>query len=58
MNETVQLKLIDEMLRLGKKKGTSPRADAIINSLEFKKRMEDADKIAIQNLRNMMSADE
>jgi hypothetical protein len=54
----VQLKLIDEMLKLGKKKGTSPRADAIINSLEFKKRMEDADKIAIQNLRNMMSGDE
>ena len=48
---------LDEIFGLGKKKGTSPRADAIINSPEFKKRMEDADKIAIQNLRDMMSGD-
>ena len=52
-----QVYQLDEMFRLGKKKGTSPRADAIINSPEFKKRMEDADKIAIQNLRDMMSGD-
>jgi galactitol-specific phosphotransferase system IIB component len=48
---------LDEMFGLGKKKGKSPRADAIINSPEFKKRMEDADKIAVQNLKDMMSGD-
>jgi hypothetical protein len=48
---------LDEIFGLGKKKGTSPRADAIINSPEFKKRMQDADKQAVQNLRDMMSGD-
>ena len=48
---------LDEMFGLGKKKRKSPRADAIINSPEFKKRMEDADKIAVQNLKDMMSGD-
>ena len=48
---------LDEIFGLGKKKGTSPRADALINSDYMKKKNKEADEKAVQNLRDMMSKD-
>jgi hypothetical protein len=52
-----QVYKLDEIFGLGKKKGTSPRADALINSDYMKKKNKEADEKAVQNLRDMMSKD-
>jgi hypothetical protein len=48
---------VNEIFGLGRKKGTSSRVDALINTPYFKQRKDEADKQAIQNLKDMMSGD-
>jgi hypothetical protein len=48
---------VNEIFGLGGKKGTSSRADALMNSDYMKKKNKEADEKAVQNLRDMMSKD-
>jgi hypothetical protein len=48
---------VNEIFGLGRKKGTSARADALMNSDYMKKKKKESDEKAIQNLRDMMSGD-
>jgi hypothetical protein len=48
---------VNEIFGLGRKKGTSSRADAIMNTSYFKKKQDEADAQALANLRGMFSKD-
>ena len=48
---------VNEIFGFGRKKGTSSRADALMNTSYFKKKKDEADAQAIQNLKDMMSKD-
>ena len=48
---------VNEIFGLGGKKGTSARADALMNTPYFKKKKDEADAQAIANLKGMFSKD-
>ena len=48
---------VNEIFGFGRKKGTSSRADALMNTPYFKKKADEADAQAIENLRGMFSKD-
>jgi len=48
---------VNEIFGLGRKKGTSARADALMNTPYFKKKQDEADAQAVANLKGMFSKD-